>query len=112
MSAARNRHPPGTAAQTTTLTDPRADAATPSVPSTRLPFPSGTTLRLRGEEEPEASREEGREQQQDSARAARPRVRWDESVVNNEGLGRKSSKGRSSSSLLLSLPNTHTKKGL
>lgn len=87
----RSRHAPGTTAQTTTVTDSPTDATTPSAQSTRLPFPSGTTLRLRGEEAPEASREEER-QQQESTRPARPRVRWDESVVNNEGLGRKSSK--------------------
>lgn len=48
-----------------------------------------TTLRLRGAEEDEQHDDDDGVQRS----APRRRIRWDESVVNNESMGRKSSKG-------------------
>lgn len=60
------------------------------------------TLRLRGESQShvvtvgDSARTETPEQEAEEESASR-RVRWDENVVNNEGMGKKSSKGCSAS---------------
>lgn len=61
------------------------------------------TLRLRGESQSHAvtvgdrSRTETPAQEEAEESSASRRVRWDENVVNNEGMGKKSSKGCSAS---------------
>lgn len=76
MSTRNQQHRRGPASAQTTTEDATTTTTT-------------TTLRLRGEEE---DVEENVQQP-----APRRRIRWDESVVNNEGMGRKSSKGEKSS---------------
>jgi hypothetical protein len=74
--SARNQQHRRLPTSTQTTTEDRTTATTTAT----------TTLRLRGEEE--------YEQHDDVQRpASRRRIRWDESVVNNENMGRKSSKG-------------------
>ena len=69
----------GTGSSVHTMTEGQAWTAT-------LP----RTLRLRGEpQEIDAESSTSQEEQATSSR----RVRWDENVVNNEGIGKKSSKG-------------------
>lgn len=62
-----------------------------------LPLPRTGRLRLRAEEVPEVDSRTASAHDTDggaeSSSGARPRIRWAEDVVDNEGLGRKSSKG-------------------
>lgn len=69
----------GSITQTQTITQIQTDS--PNGPSRTI---ETATLRLRGAHDPAESRRQGRRG---------PTIRWAEDVVDNEGLGRKSSKG-------------------
>lgn len=66
-------------------------------PQTRVEAPRQAVLHLRG-----ATREQERELVEDGEGSrARRRIKWAEDVVDNEGLGRKKSKGSSSVHLII-----------
>lgn len=80
----QNRQPRNANLQSTTQTSERSPPVLPQ------------TLRLRGEETPSAPAE--------PSSSSGPRIRWSEDVVDNEGMGKKSSKGEIISQYATSYP--------